>query len=199
MCPWAVNSQSLGMKREIGKSASPSAVKGQKQVMSVLIAKLFTFQSTVLDVFIHWNSIRAQCFTWLRIWYVWVMSLSIQLQSIKKPSKMWLTTRTSLPTNPTPNQHCDSFSLLLPPPPPIDSVLREAYASSSTENRKAHSCAACLPLVLSSLPHSWPPGSPVLSCALGDCGQRGTLPRVMGTQNGCLQRMWPEVPEGLTE
>ena len=41
------------MKREIGKSASPSAVKGQKQVMSVLIAKLFTFQSTVLDVFIH--------------------------------------------------------------------------------------------------------------------------------------------------
>lgn len=117
MCTWAVNSPSLRMKRETGKSASPSAVKGQKQVTSVLIAKLFTCQSTVLDVFIHWNSIRTQCFTWLRIWYVWVMSLSIQLQSIKKPSKMWLATRTSLPTHPTPSQH-RSIQSTAPSPPP---------------------------------------------------------------------------------
>lgn len=26
---------------------------------------------------------------------------------------MWLTTRTSLPSSPTPSQHCDSFNLLL--------------------------------------------------------------------------------------
>lgn len=86
-CTWVVNSHNLRMEREIGKSVSPSAVKGQKQMMSVLIAKLFPSQSTVLDVSIHWNSIRTHCFTWLRIRYVWVMSLWIQLQSIKNPVK----------------------------------------------------------------------------------------------------------------
>lgn len=52
-CTRAVNSHNLRIEREIGKSVSPSAVKGQKQMMSVLIAKLFTSQSTVLDISIH--------------------------------------------------------------------------------------------------------------------------------------------------
>ena len=52
-CTRAVNSHNLRIEREIGKSVSPSAVKGQKQMMSVLTAKLFTSQSTVLDISIH--------------------------------------------------------------------------------------------------------------------------------------------------
>lgn len=91
-------------------------MEGQKQTRSMSITKLFTFHSTVRDILLHWNSIRTQRYTWLRIWYVWLMSLSIQLQSIKNPSKMWLTTRTSLPTNPTPKSALWFIQFSAPPP-----------------------------------------------------------------------------------
>lgn len=85
-------------------------------MISVLIANLFTFQSIIHSILVHCNSIRTQCFTWLWVWYVWVMSLSVQLWSIKIPSKMWLTTRTSLPTSPTPKSALWFIQLSAPPP-----------------------------------------------------------------------------------
>lgn len=78
----------------------------------------------------------------------------------KKTSKMWLTTRTSLPSSPTPSQHCDSFSLLLLPG---RRLCIERQASSNTKNRKSPSCAGLPAPVLSRTPHSWLLGSPVLS------------------------------------
>lgn len=113
-------------------------------MVSMLIAKLFPFHSTVHDILVHWNPIRTQCFTWLRIWSVWVTSLWIQLQSIKKPSKRWLTTGTSLPTNPTPKSAL-WFIRFSVPPPNILHIERD-WCFFKYKEQTSHSCAGSLPL-----------------------------------------------------